>query len=125
MDSHVRRVAVVGSGIVGRSWAIVFARAGCHVTLFDAIPTAAQDALPLIRKVCTCEVALCLIQIIFKLAADLLAAGLLGRCKTADEAMQNIAVASTLKEAVKDATWVQECVPEKVEMKMPVFTGVH
>src|SRR5262249_14277204 len=29
------RVAVIGSGVIGRSWTAVFARAGCPTTLFD------------------------------------------------------------------------------------------
>lgn len=35
------KVAIVGSGLVGSSWAIVFARAGCEVALYDAAPDAA------------------------------------------------------------------------------------
>jgi 3-hydroxyacyl-CoA dehydrogenase len=30
------RVAVVGSGVIGRSWAAVFARAGCRTAVFDS-----------------------------------------------------------------------------------------
>jgi pyruvate/2-oxoglutarate dehydrogenase complex dihydrolipoamide dehydrogenase (E3) component len=33
-----RTVAVIGSGLVGRSWSIVFARAGFDVQLYDTIP---------------------------------------------------------------------------------------
>jgi L-gulonate 3-dehydrogenase len=29
------RVAVVGAGLIGRSWAIVFAGGGCEVALYD------------------------------------------------------------------------------------------
>ncbi len=28
-------VAVAGAGLIGRAWAITFARAGCHVRLWD------------------------------------------------------------------------------------------
>ena len=30
------RIAVIGAGLIGRSWAIVFARAGWEVALHDA-----------------------------------------------------------------------------------------
>jgi 3-hydroxyacyl-CoA dehydrogenase len=30
------RVAVIGSGVIGRSWTAVFARAGCRTTVFDS-----------------------------------------------------------------------------------------
>jgi L-gulonate 3-dehydrogenase len=31
-----KRVAVIGTGVIGRSWAIVFLRAGCPTSIFDA-----------------------------------------------------------------------------------------
>ena len=30
------KIAIVGAGLIGRAWAIVFARAGCAVRVFDA-----------------------------------------------------------------------------------------
>ena len=43
-------VACIGAGNVGRAWAVVFARAGHRVTLFDADPSAVTErALPAIR----------------------------------------------------------------------------
>jgi hypothetical protein len=40
-----RRVALVGAGLVGAGWAIVFARAGVEVALFDAQPGQAADGV--------------------------------------------------------------------------------
>jgi L-gulonate 3-dehydrogenase len=37
-------VAVVGAGVIGRSWAIVFARAGCRTALFDTDPRQLEAA---------------------------------------------------------------------------------
>lgn len=42
------RVAIVGSGLIGRSWAVVFARAGYDVALYDPIDTVAAKAGELI-----------------------------------------------------------------------------
>jgi 3-hydroxyacyl-CoA dehydrogenase len=39
------RVAVVGCGLIGRSWAIVFARGGCDVVLYDVKPSQLERAL--------------------------------------------------------------------------------
>jgi 3-hydroxyacyl-CoA dehydrogenase len=36
-------VAVVGTGLIGRSWSIVFARAGWNVRLFDPLPEVAEN----------------------------------------------------------------------------------
>lgn len=38
------KVAIVGAGLIGSSWAIVFARAGCEVALYDPVPGAAARA---------------------------------------------------------------------------------
>lgn len=39
-----RKIACIGCGNVGRSWAVTFARAGCGVTLWDANEASAQAA---------------------------------------------------------------------------------
>lgn len=44
-------VAVIGSGLVGKSWAIVFSRAGCKVKLYDSMPEATTKALSAISQV--------------------------------------------------------------------------
>ena len=45
MPEAEKAVAIVGSGFIGRAWAIVFARAGHPVRLFDAVEGAAGRAL--------------------------------------------------------------------------------
>ena len=46
----MRQVAIVGSGLIGRSWAIVFAQGGFNVALFDATPGVADKACELARE---------------------------------------------------------------------------
>ena len=36
-----RIAAIIGAGLIGRAWAVVFARAGWTVRLFDAVPVTA------------------------------------------------------------------------------------
>ena len=43
-------VAIIGTGIIGRAWAVVFARAGHQVRLFDSDPAMLQGALPAIAE---------------------------------------------------------------------------
>lgn len=38
------KVAIIGTGLVGSGWAIVFARSGCRVSLFDNAAGAAERA---------------------------------------------------------------------------------
>jgi L-gulonate 3-dehydrogenase len=45
-----RPVAVVGAGLVGAGWAIVFARAGLNVRIYDVNPDATEWALSLIAE---------------------------------------------------------------------------
>ena len=33
-------IGIVGAGLIGRAWAIVFARAGCSVAMYDSAPDA-------------------------------------------------------------------------------------
>ncbi len=40
-------VAIVGSGLIGRAWAMIFARAGWDVRLFDTAEGVAVGAVPL------------------------------------------------------------------------------
>src|SRR5438045_6377111 len=44
------RVAVIGAGLIGQAWAMVFARAGWEVALLDAVPGAAERGLARIAE---------------------------------------------------------------------------
>ena len=45
------KVTIVGSGFIGRAWAITFARAGHQVTLWDENPAAPEAAVEFARTV--------------------------------------------------------------------------
>ena len=44
------QVAVIGAGLIGRAWSIVFARAGFDVALWDPFPKQTQAALGFIAE---------------------------------------------------------------------------
>lgn len=96
-------IAVVGTGLVGRSWALVFARAGHPVALFDASPSAAASALDWVRQA----------------VPDLDVAG-----PAADPAAiaARVRVADTLEDAVRDVILVQESTREVLAVKRDVLT---
>ncbi len=100
------RIGIVGTGLVGRAWAIVFARAGFAVALHDR-----SDAV-LDASLATIETSL----------ADLAAAGLLTEAPAAVRA--RMTRAPTLAEAVADAVWVQESLPELPEVKEQIFAAL-
>ncbi len=98
------KIAIVGTGLVGRAWSIVFARAGYRVALFDPMEGASAKALELIE------------QNLPALAdADLL------RGKTPAAVLGRIARAETLKAALADAVHCQESAPERVEVKAALY----
>jgi L-gulonate 3-dehydrogenase len=48
----MKKAACIGAGLVGHAWAVVFARAGHEVTLYDAKPgEVEQKALPGARRI--------------------------------------------------------------------------
>jgi 3-hydroxyacyl-CoA dehydrogenase len=98
------RVTVVGSGFVGRAWAISFARAGSEVALWDQDKEAPSQALAYIER----------------LLPDLESNDLLGGA-SAKEVATRIRVAPTLESALEGTVHVQENTPEDVEVKRAVF----
>jgi L-gulonate 3-dehydrogenase len=102
MANPERHVAIVGTGLIGRAWAAIFARAGWKVRLSDPhIPTL-KAAPRLIRD-------------------DLHALARHGLADDPDGAVARISVAASLGEAVIDVEFVQENGPERVEDKRAIF----
>lgn len=95
-------VSIIGTGLIGQAWAVVFARAGCPTTLWDGNAQAAQQAVTLIRKQMETLAR-------YRLVDDV------------EAAMANIQVAETLEAAVSTADYVQENLPEILEIKLDIF----
>lgn len=97
------RVAIIGTGFIGRAWAISYARAGHDVTLWDAQKDAARAALGYIDQ----------------LLPDLDANGLLDG--PASELRARLSPAPTLEAALDDVDHVQENTFEDVAVKREIF----
>ena len=98
------KVAIIGSGFVGRAWAISFARAGHEVALWDADAEASGKALGFIDAV----------------LPDLVANDLLNGA-SADEMRARMKPVPDLGEALKGAVHAQENTPEDVKVKLDIF----
>lgn len=98
------RVAIVGTGLVGRAWAITFARGGSTVRLYDATEGAAAKALVFIESV----------------AADLAENDLLAGLSPA-ELLARVTPVESLAEALDGADYAQESAPETLEVKRALF----
>ena len=97
------KVAVVGAGLIGRAWAIVFARAGFTVSLWDNLPEAGPAAMAFIGA----------------RLPELRAAGLLADAPGA--VLARITPVATLEAALDGAIYVQENGPERVDAKQALF----
>lgn len=97
----IRKVAIVGAGLVGRGWAIVFARAGLEVAIYDD----------------SAEIRAAVIGRIRASLADMREAGLVDAI---DPVMQRLSVVDTLEAAVAGADYVQESVLERRDVKQAV-----
>eukprot|EP00039_Didymoeca_costata_P020095 m.340044 g.340044 ORF g.340044 m.340044 type:complete len:326 (-) comp19100_c0_seq1:216-1193(-) len=101
------KVCIVGSGLIGRCWAMMFARAGYEVNLYDIAQKQIDDALESVKS-----------QL-----EGLMASGLLNG-QTADEVAARVSGQSDLAAALKGAVHCQECCPESIPMKKKVFAGL-
>jgi 3-hydroxyacyl-CoA dehydrogenase len=102
-----RAIAIVGSGLVGAGWALVFARAGLRVRIYDANPAISQASVPLIRK-----------QI-----ADLTEFGLLS--EPAESILARLSICDTLADAVDGAAYVQESILERSDVKRTLMLALE
>ena len=98
------KVAIVGSGLVGRAWAISFARGGHDVVLFDTDDKAVANALRTVEGLLT----------------KLELAGML-KGQTAVEVRSRINGAPSLEAALAGAAHVQENAPEELGVKREIF----
>jgi L-gulonate 3-dehydrogenase len=99
-------IAVVGGGSIGTSWAIVFARVGHPVGIYDPDPTRLDAAST---------------EILERLTV-LAEAGLVE--EPTDTIADRVTMHSELKPALEGAIHVQECAPEQLELKRALFADL-
>ena len=98
-------IAVIGAGLIGRAWAMVFARAGWTVKLTDTHEDARANAPKLLKAA----------------LAEQAKHGLVDDPKAA---IKRISIVATLEEAASGVDFVQECGPETVEAKIAIFKAL-
>jgi len=100
----ISTVAVIGTGVIGRSWIQVFARAGCQTRIYDFDPAQVDRALKWIDQD-------------LKLA---ISEGII----TQEEAVERrnlVTSHGALAEALNGAGYVQENTPEQLDLKKSIF----
>ena len=88
-------MVLFSSGLIGRSWAMLFAGAGYTVTLFDILESQISSALEDIRAQ-------------LKSLED---SGMLRGEKNSEEQFSLISGSTSLSETCKDAVYIQVCGP--------------
>ena len=97
-----QHVAIIGSGLIGRAWAVVFAGSGWNVALYDSVEGIAEKARGLVADGLN------------ELAANKLVNDPKG-------AAGRVRAVKSLAEALEGADYVQENTPETVESKRAIF----
>ncbi|XP_046902285.1 lambda-crystallin homolog [Hypomesus transpacificus] len=108
-SSKGKIITVVGSGLIGRSWAMVFLSGGYRVQIYDNQAGQAARALLEVRK-----------QL-----EELQEAGMLRGDLSATQQLALLTSHDDLPQALKGAFFVQECVFEQLEAKQEVFRAVE
>ncbi len=97
----MQRIAIIGAGLIGASWAALFLAHGHSVTAWDPVAASRKD---------------------FRLRSQamqrqLRQLGLQGK--------GSLRVVGTLAEAVRDADWIQENAPEQVPLKRALYAEIE
>lgn len=100
----MKKVAVIGAGLMGSGIAQIFAAKDYNVTLFDTQEASFPRAIESIRSN---------LRLIVKNG--------LGEESTIEPAIEKISMTLDLKEAVAGADFVVECAPENLELKQNIF----
>ncbi len=96
--------AIIGGGVIGGGWAARFLLMGWNVRVFDPDPEAERKISEVLAN------------------ARRSLPGLSDRAMPAEGALS---FHSELEEAVKGASWIQESVPERLELKHKVYAGIQ
>jgi len=99
----INKAACIGGGVIGGGWIARFLLAGIDVNVFDPHPEASRIVGEVIANA-------------EKAYAMLTAAPLPPRGR--------LCFSKTLEEAVADADWIQESVPERLDLKRGVLTAI-
>lgn len=94
-----RTVSIIGCGLIGRAWTIVFARAGFEVRVWDADPAALGSAMNTLHATCV-------------------------EAGENPSILARVTIAADMQSALEGAEWVQENGPERIEIKRRIYADL-
>lgn len=101
---EIHKVACVGAGLIGQGWATLFSSAGLEVILQDVTEPVLEKSIKEVKA-----------NLVFLETNKLLKRG------EVDAALKRIKMTTVIGEAVRDADYVQESVPDNYDFKRRVF----
>jgi 3-hydroxypropionate dehydrogenase (NADP+) len=104
MRTGIHKVACIGAGLIGQDWATLFSSKGYEVVLQDLSETALEKSMRGVRS-----------NLLFLEASNLLKQG------EAEAALKRIKMSRFIGEAVGEADYIQESVPDDYDLKKQVF----
>uniref|UniRef100_A0A1I8PEA2 3-hydroxyacyl-CoA dehydrogenase NAD binding domain-containing protein n=1 Tax=Stomoxys calcitrans TaxID=35570 RepID=A0A1I8PEA2_STOCA len=99
------KIGIVGSGLIGRAWSMLFASVGYKVMLYDILPEQLTSALEYV------DLELHRLQ----------QQGLLRGHLSAEQQFQCIKTTTDMQEMTMGALFIQECIPERIEWKKSLY----
>ncbi len=105
LPERVTRIASLGGGVIGQSWTALFLAAGASVALYDPDPAAETRAQEAIAAVWPTLVTLGL--------------------TTSDAPSGELLVSGDARTAVEGAQFVQESIPERLELKHELYAEIE
>ena len=101
---NITEVSCIGAGLIGQDWATLFSSQGLDVTLQDTNESILEKSVKGVKS-----------TLRFLAAKDLLGKG------DVETAFERIKTTTSIAEAVRDADYVQESVPDNYDLKKTVF----
>jgi len=103
----ISTVAVVGTGVIGRSWMLLLARAGCHTRIYDCDPAKVEEAVQWLEE-----------DLELNRQDGLLSA------EEAKATRDRVTFHHSLGEALNGVGYVQESGPERMELKQALYADL-
>jgi len=108
MTTKESHIGIIGSGLIGKSWAMIFASEGYKVVLYDVAEEQVTKALTNIQSE------------LLQFQTD----GTLRGSLPAESQAKLISGTDSLSDCVSGAKYIQECVPEDLELKRKVWAEI-
>lgn len=99
------KITIIGAGLIGSSWGIVFAKAGHEVCIFDKNEAVFDFSKSYIKSELTAQAAI-------------------DNIEAATHLVDSIHYTTDLKTAVKGASYIQECIFERLDVKKEIFKAL-